>query len=83
MYKMYTKEDCPWCVKAKRLLMDCGLQFEELKLNVDYKREDLQALLPASLPLTVPQVFVYDRRIGGYENLAEYLESNGIMGTQQ
>jgi glutaredoxin len=80
---MYTKDDCPWCIKAKRVLMDCGVQFEELKLGLDYKREDLKALLPESLPLTVPQTFVYNKRIGGYEDLVEYLESNGIMGTQQ
>jgi len=83
MYKMYTKDDCPWCIKAKRLLMDCGIQFEELKLGKDYQREELKSLLPENLPLTVPQIFLYNKRIGGYEDLAEYLESNGIMGTQQ
>ena len=83
MYKMYTKDNCPWCVKAKRLLNDCGIQYEALKLGLDYQRVDLQALLPESLPLTVPQVFVYNKRIGGYEDLAEYIEANGIMGSQQ
>lgn len=83
MYKMYTKDNCPWCVKAKQLLNDCGMKYEELKLGVDYQREDLQALLPESLPLTVPQVFVYNKRIGGYEDLAEYLEAHGVMGTKQ
>jgi glutaredoxin len=79
---MYTKDNCPWCVKAKRLLNDCGLQYEELKLGIDYEREDLKALLPDSLPLTVPQVFVYGKRIGGYEDFAEYCENTGIMGLQ-
>ena len=83
MYKVYTKDDCPWCIKAKRVLNDCGIRYEELKLGLDYKREELKALLPESLPLTVPQTFVYNKRIGGYEDLVEYLESNGIMGTQQ
>jgi glutaredoxin 3 len=80
---MYTKSDCPWCVKAKRLLNDCGIEFEELKLGDDYEREDLKKLLPENLPLTVPQIFVYNKRIGGYEDLAVYIEANGIMGTQQ
>lgn len=83
MYRVYTKDDCPWCVKAKRLMADCGIQYEELKLGKDYEREELKALLPESLPLTVPQVFVYNKRIGGYEDLAEYLEAIGIMGPQQ
>ncbi len=83
MYRIYTKDDCPWCVKAKRILTDCGIKYEELKLGKDFTREELKALLPESLPLTVPQVFVYNKRIGGYEDLAEYLEANGVMGTQQ
>jgi len=83
MYKMYTKDDCPWCIKAKRLLMDCGIQFEELKLGKDYQREELKALLPESLPLTVPQVFVYNKRIGGFEDLQEYVENHSLMGIKQ
>lgn len=83
MYKIYTKDDCPWCVKAKRLMKDMNLEYEELKLGVDYEREELKALLPETLPLTVPQIFVYTRRIGGYEDLVDYLESSGVTGTQQ
>lgn len=83
MYKVYTKDNCSWCVKAKSLLNDCGVKYEELKLGKDYERDNLKALLPESLPLTVPQIFLYDKRIGGYEDLAEYLESHGVMGTKQ
>lgn len=82
-YRIYTKENCPWCVKAKQLLNDCGIKYEELHLGKDYEREDLKKLLPPTLPLTVPQVFVYNKRIGGYEDLAEYLESHGVLGAQQ
>lgn len=83
MYKIYTKDNCPWCVKAKGLMRSCGVKYEELKLGVDFQREELQALLPESLPLTVPQIFVYNKRIGGYEDLAEYFERHSILGTQQ
>ena len=81
-YKIYTKENCPWCVKAKQLLNSVGVEYEELKLGVDFTREDLQKLLPETLPLTAPQIFVYNKRIGGYEDLAEYFENHGIMGPQ-
>jgi glutaredoxin len=80
MYKIYTKENCPWCVKAKQLMNAVGIKYEELKFGIDYTREELKALLPESLPLTAPQVFVYNKRIGGYEALAEYLENHGITG---
>jgi len=32
--------------------------------------------------LTVPQVFVYDKRIGGYDDLADYMEMHNITGLQ-
>jgi glutaredoxin len=42
----------------------------------------LRELVPENLPLTVPQIFVYNKRIGGYEDFAEYCENTGIMGLQ-
>jgi glutaredoxin len=83
MYIVYSKDDCPWCSKAKALLETCGLEYKELKLNEDYSREDLKALLPENTVLTVPQVFAYNKRIGGYKDLETYVEDNGIMGTRQ
>lgn len=82
MYKIYTKDNCNWCVKAKQLMNDVGVKYQELKLGIDYTREELKALLPENLPLTAPQIFVYNKRIGGYEDLADYLESTGVMGLQ-
>ena len=82
MYKIYTKDNCNWCIKAKQLMNDVGVKYQELKLGIDYTREELKALLPENLPLTAPQVFVYNKRIGGYEDLADYLESTGVMGLQ-
>jgi glutaredoxin len=61
---------------------DVGVKYQEFKLGIDYTREELKALLPENLPLTAPQVFIYNKRIGGYEDLAEYLESTGVMGLQ-
>jgi peroxiredoxin len=84
MYVVYTKDACPWCVKAKQLLLDCGLEYKELKLGIDYDREELRKLVPEDIiRLTVPQVFVYNTRIGGYEDLVKYLEDHNIMGTKQ
>ena len=82
MYKIYTKDDCPWCVKAKGLLNSVGIKYEELKLGRDFQRDDLRGLIGPHLPLTVPQVFINTKRIGGYEDLAEYLEAHNMMGLQ-
>ena len=83
MYTIYTKDNCDWCVKAKRLMIDLGIPYKELKLNEDYNKDELRKLVPETLPLTVPQVFKFNSRIGGYEDLAAYFEMHGVMGTKQ
>lgn len=83
MIKIYTKPNCPWCVKAKELMNSIGVKYTELKLDVDYKREDLRALVPENLPLTVPQIFVYNKRVGGFEDFKEYAENHNMMGIQE
>lgn len=82
MYRIYTKDNCPWCIKAKKLLDDVGVKYTVLNLGIDYTKEELRELIGSNLPLTVPQVFVYDKRIGGYEDLADYMEMHNITGLQ-
>ena len=78
--KIYTKDNCPWCVKAKELMNKLHLKYTEHNLGIDFTREELRELVPEHLPLTVPQIFVYNKRIGGYEDFAEYCENTGIIG---
>ena len=77
---IYSKPNCPWCVKAKELMNKLHLSYTEKVLNVDYTRDELKHLVPENLPLTVPQIFVYNKRIGGYEDFVEYCDSHGITG---
>lgn len=79
---IYTKDNCNWCVKAKELMNTLHLSYDEKKLGVDYTREELREMVGEHLPLTVPQIYVRGRRIGGYEDFADYCESTGIMGIQ-
>ena len=74
---VYSKPNCPWCVKAKELMNKLHLSYDEKVLDVDYKREDLRELVGEHLPLTVPQIFINDRRIGGYEDLVEWCDNHG------
>lgn len=88
--RIYSKPNCPWCVKAKELMKNLHLDYEEFILNVDYTKDELRQLVyehkPVSAsmspPLTVPQIFVNMKLIGGYEDFAEYCEATGIMGLQ-
>lgn len=81
---IYTKPNCPWCVKAKELMKNLHLEYSEKILDVDYTRDELRELVngsaPVSMtpPLTVPQIFVYNKRIGGYEDFVDYCDNHGL-----
>ena len=75
---IYTKPNCPWCVKAKELMKKLHMEYSEKILDVDYKRDELRELVPENLPLTVPQIFVYNKRVGGYEDFVEYCDNHGL-----
>ncbi len=67
---IFTRPGCEYCVRAKGLLTDAGMQFEELVLNRDYSEASIRAISGAS---TVPQVFINGELIGGSEDLQVYL----------
>jgi glutaredoxin-like protein len=67
-----SREGCPFCVRAKGLLRDAGIDFEELVLNRDYTDTTLRAVAGAN---TFPQIFINGAKIGGSEDLEKYLAS--------
>jgi glutaredoxin len=73
MYTIYTKHDCPWCIKAKAVLENLGHPYEEKHYNVDFDKDDLIAMLPEDVKATVPQIFLDNDRIGGYNDLCSRL----------
>ena len=40
-YVIYSRDNCPWCERAKSLLESKGLSYEELKLGIDYDKEEI------------------------------------------
>lgn len=65
--QLYTTAWCGYCVRAKTLLEERGLPFEEIRVDTDpHFRARLQELTGG---WTVPQVVVDDRPIGGYLEL--------------
>ena len=69
---VFTREGCPFCVRAKGMLRDAGIEFEELVLNRDYTDQTLRAV---SSSITYPQVFIDGKLIGGSDDLQAWLES--------
>lgn len=75
-YIIYSRDNCPWCVKAKELLESKGLPYEELKLGIDYDKEQLRSKLGGIDRLTVPQIFHEGNYIGNYEGLRSLIEKD-------
>ena len=65
-----TRSGCPHCVRAKGMLRDAGIEFEELLLNRDYTDRSLRAIAAAA---TFPQVFINGSKVGGADDLEAWL----------
>jgi glutaredoxin-like protein len=69
---VFTREGCEYCVRAKGMLRDAGLRYEELVLNRDYTEATLRAV---SGRATVPQVFINGEHVGGSEDLEAWMNN--------
>ena len=66
--KIYTTSSCPFCIRAKRLLEARGIPFEDIDVgNDDALREEI---MQRTGRRTVPQIFIDERSVGGFEELA-------------
>lgn len=65
--KLYTKPDCPFCNKAKKLLKDNGYEYEDVDV-IEYP-EIKDKLIEVTGQETVPFVFVGNELIGGCSDL--------------
>ncbi|WP_287605305.1 glutathione peroxidase [Thiothrix sp.] len=69
---VFTRPGCPFCAKAKGLLHDAGVDFDELVLNQDYTNRSLRAVAGVDM---VPQVFINGALIGGSDKLEAWLNA--------
>ena len=75
--EIYTKFGCPYCARAKALLGEKGVEYEEYEINsMPGKRDEM--LERSGGRHTVPQVFIEGRHVGGSDDLAE-LERKGEL----
>ncbi len=75
--RIYTSDACSYCVRAKRLLTQKGVDFEE----IHFARHDVQArqdLVALTGRYTVPQILIDDRPVGGYDDI-KALDDAGVL----
>ena len=66
---VYTTPFCPYCIAAKRMLKKKGAKFTEVDVSDQGKREAMIAR--SNGKYTVPQIFIAERHIGGFDDLSE------------
>lgn len=67
--KMYTTAYCPYCVRAKQLLKARGVaQIEEIRIDEDAAAR--ATMMQATGRRTVPQIYIGDTHVGGFDDLA-------------
>ena len=68
---LWSKYHCTFCEQAKSLLNQKGIEYEERKIGDGYTREELLEAVPNAR--TVPQIFLGEEYIGGFEELKKRL----------
>ena len=64
---MYSTRFCPYCMRARRLLSSKGVEFEDIDVGADAALWKTMASLSGRD--TVPQIFINDQFIGGFDQL--------------
>ena len=65
---MYTSSYCPFCNNAEQLLSNKGFVIDE-KIYVDQDPEVLSSMMKITGKRTVPQIFIGENYIGGFDEL--------------
>jgi glutaredoxin len=68
---VWSKDSCPYCDQAKALLKSRNIEFEERNVSQDWTREQLLEAVPNAR--TVPQIFLDEELVGGFNELRQRL----------
>jgi GrxC family glutaredoxin len=73
---MYTKEFCGYCDRAKALLKSKNQTYTEIRVDLDEAK--LKEMIELSGRRSVPQIFINDKAIGGFDDLALLAQSGEL-----
>jgi glutaredoxin 3 len=77
---IYTMESCPFCKKAEKLLQEKGLKYKKIDItnNEEEYRKRLGEYYKIEGRVTVPQIIIDDKRIGGCDDLYNLNETGKL-----
>ena len=74
---MYTSAACPYCNAAERLLAKKGVsEIEKVRIDLEPERKD--EMIERTGRRTVPQIFIGERHVGGFDDLAALDRAGGL-----
>lgn len=73
---IYSTLFCPYCTRAKMLLEQKGMEYNEIRVDVETERR--KEMMELSGRTSVPQIFIDDDHIGGCDDLY-HLEAQGEL----
>ncbi|VVE60543.1 glutaredoxin [Pandoraea anapnoica] len=74
---MYSTQVCPYCQMAERLLRQRGVQEIE-KILIDKEPARREEMMSRTGRRTVPQIYIDERHIGGYDDLSALDRAGGL-----
>lgn len=74
---IYSKDQCPWCERAKSLLELHNVTYNEIKIGREITREEFLEQFPNTR--TVPQIYVGETRVGGYDDLSASIKNGSFQ----
>jgi len=75
---MYTTAVCPYCQRAEMLLKQRGVeQIEKIRIDLDPARRD--EMIEKTGRRTVPQIYIGDRHVGGFDDLSALDREGGLV----
>jgi len=76
--RMYTTQVCPYCIQAKSLLKQRGVQaIDEVRIDLD--PDQRQQMIALTGRRTVPQIFIGDTHVGGCDDLVALDRRGGLQ----
>jgi glutaredoxin 3 len=75
---MYSTAVCPYCVRAEALLKQRGVQQID-KIRIDLDPAERDRMIERTGRRTVPQIYIGDTHVGGFDDLAALDKAGGLM----
>ena len=75
-FQIYLNGFCPYCEMARELLDSLGHEYDEIRIDLEPKQREV--MVERSGRTSVPQIFLGETHIGGYDDLAALHRSGGL-----